>query len=347
MVSWNPLECKDTRVNGINRRDRSISSAQWPCGRRKKGVEDEMRPHEIESWVLDVAERVKKRQPVEDVRVELKSEWIDAKKAARRMAGHANAAHGAPILWIIGLDETNGVVGANHEEMASWWQSVASCFSEVAPVMTDLNVPLDGETLVAILLETDRAPYLVKVPEGRKVEVEIPYRAATGTRSARRGEVLRILTPLQKVPKLDLFVCNLWLERQAKSAKFRLTVGVELYARTVDSGRVAIPFHDCYAVVKVAGNEVGRFDALGIDKRRTTPYVIATETEVVLEGPGWLNVRGNAFLEKPTFDFAADAEVFLSLGILEAPSPTTFLVSLSSKKAEPGSAFWTTGRLST
>ena len=64
-----------------------------------------MRSHEIESWAYDIIERVQKHQPIEDSRVELKSEWIDATKAARQIAGHANASHGEPILWLIGIDE--------------------------------------------------------------------------------------------------------------------------------------------------------------------------------------------------------------------------------------------------
>jgi hypothetical protein len=65
-----------------------------------------MRPIEIEAWVLRVVDQVKKGQPNEDRRVELKAEWIEPpEKAARQIAGHANAARGSNILWIIGLDE--------------------------------------------------------------------------------------------------------------------------------------------------------------------------------------------------------------------------------------------------
>jgi hypothetical protein len=77
-----------------------------------------MRPHEIERWTLNVIDRVNARQPNEDQRVELKSEWIDPYKAARRIAGHANSAHGEPILWLIGVDEEDGVVGANMVDLA-------------------------------------------------------------------------------------------------------------------------------------------------------------------------------------------------------------------------------------
>ena len=78
-----------------------------------------IRAHEIENWVLEIIEQVESGQPNEDYRVELKAEWPDAKKAARRIAGHANAAHGEPILWVIGVDEKKGAVGVNNEELAN------------------------------------------------------------------------------------------------------------------------------------------------------------------------------------------------------------------------------------
>jgi len=55
-----------------------------------------MRRIEIEGWALKVADSIKHGRPVEDARVEIKSTWPEAKQGARRIAGHANAAHGEP-----------------------------------------------------------------------------------------------------------------------------------------------------------------------------------------------------------------------------------------------------------
>ena len=60
-----------------------------------------MRTHEIEEWALRATRRVEERQPNEDSRVELKADWIDPQKTARRIAGHANALRGEPILWTL------------------------------------------------------------------------------------------------------------------------------------------------------------------------------------------------------------------------------------------------------
>ncbi len=123
-----------------------------------------MKATEIEANVLRIVGRVAAGDPVEDARVELKSEWPDPIKAARRLAGHANAAAGEPILWIIGLDETRGVVGAEKEEVANWLPQVEQQFDQLAPGVYDLNVPVENKTLVALSVETERAPFVVKNP---------------------------------------------------------------------------------------------------------------------------------------------------------------------------------------
>ena len=117
-----------------------------------------MRVHEIESRVLDIVVRVRAGQPVEDQHVELKAQWIEPPKAARRIAAHANAARGAPILWLIGVDERTGVTGASLVDLARWYLQVTSQFDGLAPEVTSVNVPVGGQTVVALLFETERAP---------------------------------------------------------------------------------------------------------------------------------------------------------------------------------------------
>jgi hypothetical protein len=71
-----------------------------------------MQSHQIEAWALNAIDRVRSGQPNDDARVELEAGWPDdPKKAARRIAGHANAARGTPILWMIGVDEVNVSAG--------------------------------------------------------------------------------------------------------------------------------------------------------------------------------------------------------------------------------------------
>ena len=92
----------------------------------------------IEAWALNVVARIQAAEKVEDARLELKREWPDAAKAARRIAGHANSSFGSDILWIVGLDEATGVVGVQPQDLANWWPAVCSHFDGIAPSMTDI-----------------------------------------------------------------------------------------------------------------------------------------------------------------------------------------------------------------
>ena len=148
-----------------------------------------MRSHEIEAWALRVIDRVLAGKPVEDFRVELKGDWIDGHKAARRIAGHANAAGGESILWIIGIDEKSGLTDIKAADFATWWAGVQSRFDGLSPTVRELHLEVTGKALVALLFETDRAPFLVKNPAGGEISREVPWREATAVRSATRNDL--------------------------------------------------------------------------------------------------------------------------------------------------------------
>lgn len=122
-----------------------------------------MNAFQIESWAIQVVERVEAGQPDEDFQVELKSEWPSPEKAARRLAAHANTARGEPILWLIGVDQkARTVTGANHMELSKWFEQVKAQFDErLAPSLKDLNIPYNGKTVVALLFDTERFPFVV------------------------------------------------------------------------------------------------------------------------------------------------------------------------------------------
>ncbi|HLX69846.1 MAG TPA: hypothetical protein VKV04_09495, partial [Verrucomicrobiae bacterium] len=121
-----------------------------------------MKPNEIEAWALRVLEKVENHSPIEDSLVELKADWLDAPKAARRIAGHANAARGESILWLIGVDEEKGVVGANRQELSSWFSTVQSHFDGITPDLQTINVAYKEKTVAALCFNTSRAPFVVK-----------------------------------------------------------------------------------------------------------------------------------------------------------------------------------------
>lgn len=257
-----------------------------------------MRPTEIEGWALSVIDRVLNGQPVEDVRVELKSQWPDdAHKAARRIAGHANAAHGEPILWLIGIDEKKRrVIGAEHRELANWWPKVQAYFGELPPSLTDCNVPYDDKTLVSLLFGTERRPFVVKVPEGGPIDLEVPWRDGTRIRSAKRRELVTILTATSKNPSIEVLKGTLQLSRNLGSRySGRHELRLDVYIEPQSADRVVIPFHRCKGNLRPQFAEAPfPFGPISFAQTTNRPssMITCSATEVVVEGPGPVTICG-------------------------------------------------------
>jgi hypothetical protein len=101
-----------------------------------------------------------------------KTSVSNARPSGRRRAGqraslpgHANMAHGEPILWIIGVDEdSHQVTGASDVELADWWAQVVAALDQgIAPGLTPLIVPVSADrSVVALYMTTERTPYVVR-----------------------------------------------------------------------------------------------------------------------------------------------------------------------------------------
>jgi hypothetical protein len=159
----------------------------------------------LEARVFDIVERVVAGGRAEDDLVECKSAWIEPSKAARRIAGQANAARGDDIVWIVGLDEDgHRVVPTDDTDLATWWPQVQRPFADaVTPDLTHVNVPTPHGTVVALGFRTDRSPYMITVADG-PADRDIPWRSGTTTRTAHRGEVLSLLVEAAATPDVAL-----------------------------------------------------------------------------------------------------------------------------------------------
>jgi len=157
---------------------------------------------EVEVWAREIVEAVLANQRIEDSRIELKSSWPDPRKAADRLAAHANAARGTSILWLIGVDEKNcKLTNVEPVELANWLRSVESFFDGFAPRLPiDVNVRIDGNTVVALYFETHQgAPFVVIGTKGSYPEFVVPWREGTSLRAARRDDLLKILVPIRRL----------------------------------------------------------------------------------------------------------------------------------------------------
>lgn len=256
-----------------------------------------MRTHEIENWALSVIDRVNAGQPNEDQRVELKAGWIDPYKAARRIAAHANSARGEPFLWLMGVDEKSGVTGVSMTDLASWYAQVESQFDGLAPEMIPVNVPAGGNTVVALFFGSERAPFVVKV-EGTD-RLEVPWRGSTSTRSARRDELLRVLSPLQRLPNIQILGAAVNVFEMGGLLNYRqiqVQMRLQVYALPASADSVVIPYHTCELMVGFPPDIPSvPIETLWMEAYGESSVTIAcTSTEVVINGPGMFLIHAQS-----------------------------------------------------
>ena len=261
-----------------------------------------MTPLQLELRTIQIADQVLKKQPVEDTLIELKSEWPkETYEAARQLAGHANAARGEPIIWIIGLhDKSRQVTGADDQELSQWYAQMKSHHEagRAPDMLMQRTVPYQGKTLVAMLFDTQSPPYLVKNPEfgrtkGVRISLEMPWREATAARSATREDILRLLAPLELLPEcqvLDIVATH--GRRHGSNLDFHLEITVYLIPRS--ERRVVIPVQQCegeldFGEVTVELHVEHMRSATSLhsqEERRRRSLIFEEPNSLVVEGPG-------------------------------------------------------------
>lgn len=308
-----------------------------------------MRIQEIEAWGLSVVELVKSGKKVEDDRVELKSIWLDPQRAARRIAGHANSSLGSVILWIIGLDET-GIIHSSDVEFSNWWPQVNSHFEGVTPRPRYRVLKVSQtESVHVLLFETEEGPYIVKNEKygssnGGCVEREVPWREGTSVRSAYREDLIRMLIPTVKVPHLDPISMRVSLTRSSPETEdsaepilstnhFKWFVALELYVAPKDDKQVVIPVHTSQLECKISNLAPIIFKPTfspyvsyyhgtpGINTIVESPLIRATKSEVILDGPGRLNINCQLVELPRQIPTADEIETKLVLGVVNSHKP--------------------------
>jgi len=268
------------------------------------------------------------------MRTELKAEWpTDFAKAARQIAGHANAAGDEPVLWLIGVDEVRGVVDFALSEFSDWYNQLARQFDALPPRITPLVVPYNDKRPVALLIETDRAPFVVKnaahnTPGGGSVQWETPWRAGNSVRSARRADLLRLLSPLQTRPDVEIRGASASASVNRGSDSYHFQPGI--------AWDMEIPAHRCSGVVSLPGviDELvlPKIDlwAIGISKPSTSSVVRHTEHQIILHEPTL--VRFTAQAASPDYrawHSQAELALRISLGALDLEVPLLLEATLS------------------
>jgi len=126
-----------------------------------------------------------------------------------------------------------------------------------------VNVVYKEKTVAALCFDTSRAPFVVKNPafgktEGGPVKWEVPWREGTKTRSASRNDLVLLLSPLSKLPKIEILDADMCLTSGPKPYFHFVLIA---YVVPLDSQPITFPFHKCTACFNAGGNQ---FTASGI-----------------------------------------------------------------------------------
>jgi hypothetical protein len=202
---------------------------------------------------------------------------------------------------LIGVDEKAGkVVGASFSEFANWYATVGKEFDGIAPRCCPLHIPHKDVTVVALMVETDRVPYVVRNAvhglQGRAPCPEVPWRHGTRTDSAKRAELVKLLMPVTKLPEVEVLAAGLWVQEvkpsPLESAHLYWRLAVHLFvAPRVDP--VVIPTHRCESSLQPS--EAGGYSlTLAVfNFSSDTPSNIPTKTAVTINTPGLVSINAH------------------------------------------------------
>lgn len=282
----------------------------------------------LETWALQVLDRVASGSPIEDSRVELKATLIEPTKAARRIAGHANAARGESILWLIGVDERTGIEGIGQVDHASWLNTVNAQFQGTTPALLEIAVPYQNRTVIALQFDTQSAPYLVRNPlfgkqGGGGIELEVPWREGSKVRTARREDLLHILIPKSLSPEVEVLSASLYVAENINPPEpsVELWFVAMLYLAPRSSERLVFPIHralvEAYILPEIQGDKIPLWrlapsDRSGLDAKRHSE-IRAGSNELIVDGAGMVNLRGSTKRDSMPREFGDQARAVVVL----------------------------------
>ena len=298
--------------------------------------------------MLEIVTRVVGGGRAEDDSVECKAQWpTDADKAARRIAAISNTARGDEAMWLVGLDE-NGhrVEPLDQTDPANWWSAVESKFADgIAPGIRIMNVPTEHGLVVCLHYETDRAPYVVNLNPNKfgGLTREVPWRDGTRTRTAKRHELLSMMSAATAAPELEVLKCGLTFRQGATQFNIRdgsvlsdvgdkrvLYLNMDLF---VDSeSRVLLPRHRWSVQFSTGGS--ARFPASKLSFQRFKDGFATTvrgevaygidvrDAGILVTGPDMLKLRAYAVIPADVTTSSLDSEINMEVHI-ELPTNGT------------------------
>lgn len=128
--------------------------------------------------------------------------------------------------------DTHELKGATESNLSDWTQQFVNGFEDQPPPIDDEMLPVDGGMLRILTFGGEHFPYVVK--SGQASEYEVPWRQGTGTRSARRRDLLNLLVPLVETPKVRFL--RAWCQANGTTPDGQMSVIVQMEALVDYSG---------------------------------------------------------------------------------------------------------------
>jgi hypothetical protein len=156
--------------------------------------------------------------------------------------------------------------------------------------MKPVNLLVDGHPVVALFFGTERAPFVVKNPGGGYPQFVVPWREGTLLRAAKRDELLRILSPLQRMPDIEVVGAALEMGVPDRTRSQIWGIALKVFVTPKDSHQIVIPFYRCKGELMFPNQNFKHpFSKIAIQSHsRNSETIHATETEAVITSPGML-----------------------------------------------------------
>lgn len=270
----------------------------------------------LESFTLDVIDRLKKGQQIEDSQVELKSNLIEPYKATRRIAGHANASLGQDIVWIFGISEKGEIIGIETSDIHDWFAKVKSYFDDVYPEFLELIISVEGKSVLAIKFKTSRVPYVIKNPDYGKsgsIENEVPIREGTSIRSARRADLIKILSTESRSIELELLNSYFYLTEH-RDGGYQCNIHIDIYAFLRYNSQVplTIPFHKMN--FKISNRSEILIDSNGwnvFGEIEKDSNISGGKTEFLLFGASRIKINASLAIDTSSINYLTQDDVYV------------------------------------
>ena len=257
-----------------------------------------MTSQELEAIARRAAEITNAGETFEDDRVELKSLWPEPiTDMARQLAAQANASGRQEFVWLIGVRQKVGVVGAPARDGAEWLPRLGPIFDEaVVPTLSaHLNLDFAGKNVVALAWDPHEPPYVVKLDTG-PVRREVPWREGEMVRTAGRRDLLRILEPIALPPTLEFVPSVLsWITANLAQGGDGLQWSIRCLVRVTprSSRPVVIPYGGTTCRLLMEGADEVSLKLYMITNDGETQYRITGNAEVTFAAPSTIEVMSN------------------------------------------------------